>query len=406
MSELSSAKTIRLFEDDPYLSECEARVLEIRATDDRYAVILDRTVFYPTSGGQPNDIGRLNDVSVIDVLEEGEEVLHIVENSIPEGTTVTAKIDWDRRFDHMQQHTGQHILSQAFVQIAKAQTVGFHLGETGSTIDIDVPKLTDEVVQKVETLANGVVFQNLAMDIKRLPPDQIDSIEFRKQPKTEGDIRVVSIPDFDASGCCGTHVQQTGEVGVIKVERWEKYKGGMRVSFLCGWRALGDYQNRLNRLRDVCLILNVGDAEAVEKVQRWQDDRKTTAKRMKTLVDTALDVEAKALIDETKLISNVRIIDSVFSEREMDEVQRLAQKLIQYDDTVVLFGRKGERADLVFGRSKNLELDLRPLIQTACETIDGKGGGSPSMGRGSGQNVSELEGAIQAAREKALAELT
>ena len=391
-------KTERLFEQDPYPRKFEAHVILVKDTDGRQGVILDRTLFYPTSGGQPHDTGELAGIPVVDVVEEGETIVHILEGTIQEEGTVRGEIDWARRFGHMQQHTGQHVLSQAFVQAADAETIGFHLGEERSTLDLNKADISAEKIARTEQIANRIVFEDRDVLIRHVPFDQIHTVPLRKPPKEEDDLRVVEIQGFDFSGCCGTHVRRTGEVGMIKVIRWERYKGGTRVAFLCGERALRDYQKKTDVLRDVCQTMTAGEEDVPAMVLRWKEERKAAARRIKSLLDENLKIEALHLREESESVGPYKLISRIFENRDPGEIQNLVGQLVRLDGIIALIGLRDERAHLYFGRSSSVELDVRPWMEEACSIIEGRGGGSPSMARGSGEAPSKIEEAVQRAR--------
>ena len=391
-------KTERLFEEDPYMRTFEAQVTMVKDFDGRQGVILDRTGFYPTSGGQPHDTGKLEGISVVDVVEEGEIIVHVLDGSIQTEETVRGEIDWERRFGHMQQHTGQHVLSQAFVQAAEAETIGFHLGEERSTLDLSRADISAEVIDQTEQIANRIVFEDREVLIRHVPFDQRHTVPLRKPPKEEDDLRVVEIQGFDFSGCCGTHVKRTGEVGMTKVVRWERYKGGTRVTFLCGERALKDYQKKTDVLRDVCQTMTAGEYDVPAMVLRWKEEKKAAARRIKFLLEETLKFEAQQIREESESTGPVKLVARVFENRDPGEVQSLVGQLVRLEDIVVLIGLRDERAHLYFGRSSSVEVDVRPWMEEACRIVQGRGGGSPSMARGSGAAPSKIEEAIQKAR--------
>ncbi|MBC7224597.1 MAG: alanyl-tRNA editing protein, partial [Anaerolineae bacterium] len=252
------ADTTRLYYDDPYLTEFTARVVERLEWDGHPAVVLDRTAFYPTSGGQPHDTGRLQDVRVVGVEEDPEgRVVHLLERPL-QADEVRGQVDWARRFDHMQQHTGQHILSQACWRTLRAETVGFHLGEEAATIDLDVPDLDLAALERAEVLANDIVCQDLPVHTAFLTDDEAATLPLRKPPAVHGKIRVVQVEGFDASACGGTHVRRTGEVGPIAVVRVEHRGRESRVHFLCGHRATQDHRQRIRITSGLMAALTVG----------------------------------------------------------------------------------------------------------------------------------------------------
>jgi len=394
--------TERLYDQDPYLREFDARLIEWSDDQGKQRVILDRTLFYPTSGGQPCDEGELGGIPVVDVFEEGKTIVHMLDGKLGAGDRVAGKIDWDRRFDFMQQHTGQHILSQAFLMKVGAETVGFHLGKESSTIDLNVADISTDTIHGTELLANKIVFENRNVIVKVVPFDKLNGIPLRKRPKEEKEIRVVEIEGFDFSGCCGTHVRRTGEVGVIKVIRCERYKGGTRVTFLGGWRALKDYQKKVDTLKTVCQAMTVGEEDVSSMVFRWKEERKISAKRIRSLLDEKLGLEANSLCEKAVNVGPFQMVTVVFENRDPDEIQYLVNKLTRLEGIVTLIGLKGERAHLYFGRSESVDLDVRPLMMEACQVIDGKGGGSSSMARGSGGMTSRIDEALERAKKLVL----
>ena len=361
-------------------------------------VILNRTAFYPTSGGQPCDLGDLNGLNVVDVREDGDAVIHVLDASL-EDEEVHGQIDWDRRWDHMQQHSGQHILSQAFIRAAGAQTMGFHLGKEESTIDLDKSELSEQTVEAVERLANGIVFENRAIGIRRVSRKEAETIHFRKMPSDESEIRLVEVEQFDRSGCCGTHVRHTGEVGLVKIIRWERYKGGTRVTFLCGVRAVGDYQKKTRILREISRTLTAGEDDVPEVVSRWKDEKKALGKRLRSLVEEKSVFEANELKSRAERIGSRRYIKICFEDRDPQEVQVLVRQIARTDDCIVLAGVKSDRVYLYFGCGKGVGVDVRPLLEAACRIVAGRGGGSPGMAQGNGSDLSKMGEALAAAEE-------
>ena len=269
-----SKKTERLYLDDPYRIEFEARIVEKEGRKEGVAVILDQTCFYPESGGQPNDRGWIDGVDVVKVFEEGDRIVHVLDRDI-EAESIQGKIDWKTRFDHMQQHSGQHILSQSFDEILQAGTLAFHLGEAASTLEMDLQKVSDEKVERVELRANEIVFEDREVKIHSLSEDEVGGLPLRRPPKKKGIIRVVEISDYDFSACGGTHVRRTGEVGLIKILKWEKIRGNIRFEFVCGTRAVQDYMAKNRILRELSNRLTVHDREVLSSVDRLYADLKS-----------------------------------------------------------------------------------------------------------------------------------
>lgn len=398
--------TERLYYPDSYCTTFDARVVELRALNDSPAVVLDRTAFYPTGGGQPHDTGTLNGIPVIDVVEEEDDqsVLHVLASSGAEGTVrpgdrVRGVIDWPRRFDHMQQHTGQHILSQAFVQTADADTVGFHLSDAYSTIDLNSDNLSDEDLARAEALANQIVFEDRPVVARFIEPDQVAALPLRKAPPAIDSIRIVQVEDFDWSACGGTHVTRTGEIGLIKVVRSERRGLETRITFLCGHRALTHYHTLNTLTRDLALHLSVGVEELPQAIDRLQTEARTVRKERDRLRELLLDHEAVALIASAQVIGPVSVVLKVFDAREAEEVRRLATRIAGQPGHVALLGVKGDKAQLIFARSADLSYDMRPLLQQACRLVGGGGGGGPDLAQGGGPYPARINEALQHATD-------
>jgi alanyl-tRNA synthetase len=260
-------RTERLYFEDPYQVEFEAQVIKTTFYQGKPALVLDRTCFYPEGGGQPADRGTLNGIQVRTVLEENGEILHVTEKEVT-SDKVTGRIDWNRRFDHMQQHAGQHVLSQCFVQLFGAETRSFHLGERTSTLEIDKREMTEEEVEGVEQLANAIVFENREIKSRFIKEEEIHKVPLRRPPKKEGAIRVVEVSDFDHSACGGTHPHRTGEIGTIKIIRWERIRNNIRLEFLCGGRALRDYIQKHKDMRHLSNQLTVDESEVLSSFEK------------------------------------------------------------------------------------------------------------------------------------------
>jgi len=236
----------RIYFDDAYQVEFESKIIDRVKHNNRVALVLEQTCFYPESGGQPADKGTLNGVELIDVIEDKGRILHIVDQDIQE-KKVKGKVAWKTRFDHMQQHAGQHILSQSFWELMQGKTMSFHLGQDVSTLEIDIQKISDLELEKVEEEANKVVFQNREIKTYFVDEDKMGEVPLRKPPKKSGVIRVVEVSDYDFSACGGTHPFRTGEIGLIKILKWGRIRNNLSFEFVCGSRALKDYtlKNRI-----------------------------------------------------------------------------------------------------------------------------------------------------------------
>jgi alanyl-tRNA synthetase len=367
--------TERLYFSDAYLTEFEARVVRREEKDDRTVLILDRTAFYPESGGQPADRGTIDGFAVLDVQEEGDDIRHTVEGR-PAGETVKGKIDWPLRFDRMQQHSGQHVLSQAFLEALNGETRSFHLGDEVSTLEIGLSQASEDDLERVERAANAVVFEDREVKTYFVSGEEVARVPLRRPPKKEGTIRIVEVAGYDYSACGGTHVRRTGEIGLIKVARWERIRGNLRFDFLCGGRALRDYALKNRALRRVSGCFSVADKDAADAVDKALADLKALKKASRTLEETLAGYEARELIEQAP----GRVIRRVFAGRTPEEVRRLALKIIRQASRVVLFATRVEpQSHLFLARSDDLDLDLREWVPRISSTVKGKGGGGPSL---------------------------
>src|SRR5215471_16269563 len=275
--------TERLYYHDSHLLEFDARVIDVTKRDDgAIAVILDRTAFYPTGGGQPNDTGTLGQARVVDCIDaESKGVLHVIQGPTPEsGELVHGRIDWLRRLDHMQQHTGQHILSAAFVKLFDAATHGFRVLEHESEIDVALDNPTDEKIDQAVDLANQTIWQNLPIAIREVSSAEAANLHLRKESAREGELRLIEISDFDLTPCGGTHAKATGEVGAIVMRNWERAKGLTRIRFMAGLRAVNDYR-RVNRTAtETAAAFSAGREDSPALVAKLIDDQKALARRV------------------------------------------------------------------------------------------------------------------------------
>jgi alanyl-tRNA synthetase len=378
-------KTDRAYHTHAYQTEFKATVIRTTTIHDLPGVILDRTLFYPTSGGQPHDTGTLQGMPVLEVIEQNEEIIHLMGSGIPTGE-VNGRIDWRRRFDHMQQHTGQHVLSQACLQILGAETIGFHLGEETSTIDLDISDLNWESIRRVENEANRIVFQNLAVRIHEATAETLHHYPLRKAPVVNGSIRILEIDNYDWSACCGTHVQKTGEIGLIKINHFEKYKQGYRAAFFCGYRALDVLQQKTELLEGASRRLTSSETNLIAGIDKLLAQQK----QLKTCEKELLAYEASACFDGAQKTGKIFFIHDVFPNRNIKAVQRLCRQITDHPNTVCLFGIRSKRATIILGQSENGPLDLGKLTVRICELLGGKGGGNTRQIQVSGTNVSLL----------------
>jgi alanyl-tRNA synthetase len=385
--------TERLYYSDAYLRTFEAQVIERAERNGRPAVILDRSAFYPEGGGQPSDRGTLNQADVLDVItrEADEAILHVLSAEV--AGHVIGVVDGARRFDLMQQHSGQHILSQAFVQVANAETVSFHLNpdllEGALTIDLDTAQLSPAQIDRAEELANTIVFENRPIAARFVTHTELQALPLRKPPKVETAIRIVQVEGFDWSACGGTHVARTGEVGLIKIVKLERRGGETRVEFRCGRRALFDYRRKNQLIMQVASDLTVGFWELDQAIGRLQADAQALRKQLSDADTRLQQVEVRELLQAIDPHGDYGLIAHAWSNRDIVYLKRVASLLVAQPHTVALLGSTGAALSLVFARSKDLSIDLATVLKTAAAQLGGKGGGSPDFAQAGGPAVTE-----------------
>ncbi|MCX7683297.1 MAG: DHHA1 domain-containing protein [Anaerolineae bacterium] len=386
--------TTRLYYTEPYRVHFTAQVRERLSWEGHPAVILDQTLFYPTSGGQPADRGALNGIPVLDVTvrESDGAVVHILADELRE-ERLEGAIDWPRRFDHMQQHTGQHLLSAAFERVLGADTVGFHLGTQVSTIDIACARLGQEAVTAVEELTNQIVWEDRPVVTRFVTSAELAALPLRRPPAVAGPIRIVEIlgpaahPEerFDISPCGGTHVARTGEVGLVKITGLE-YRGELtRIAFLCGRRALSDYQARFEVTARLANKLTVGYWELEQTIERLQAEEKRLLHELRQARERLLLAEATELAGSAVAVGPYQVICHLWEQpgRPPEELRALALALTRRPGTIALLMAISERTHLCFARGEDVDIDVVPLLRDCCARLEGKGGGRPHLAQGS-----------------------
>lgn len=382
--------TERLYYSDSYLKSFSGAVLEQRQEEANPAVVLDRTAFYPESGGQPCDTGTLGEARVLKVVDDDSgRILHVLDRPVAPGA-ISGQIDWARRFDHMQQHTAQHILSQAFLATAKAPTLSFHLGQESSTIDIALAQPSAEAMEAAQGLATAVVFENRPVRIVMTNREGLASLGIRKESEREGEIRVIDVDGFDKSACGGTHVRNTGEIGLIFISGFERYKGGTRVSFVAGGRAL----KLLQRDHDVLKLLANLHSAAIEALpgvsERLIQERSNLSRENEKLRESLIEAEAETLFASAAGIRDASIVRCFFTGRSLEDAKVLARRIASKPKSVAILGL-ADAGQAVVARSLDLPGSCNDAVKKAIAALGGKGGGRPELAQAGGIEPGKIE---------------
>ncbi|WP_232426292.1 alanyl-tRNA editing protein [Cytobacillus praedii] len=378
----------KLYYQDPYIKSFRTHLKDQQKDEQgRVYAILEETAFYPTGGGQPHDTGTLNGIKVTDVEEINGEIRHYLAQPISEPGEITGEIDWERRFDHMQQHAGQHILSAAFEEQFGYATVSFHLGNEVLTIDLDIEELSDEQASEAEGLANRIILENRAIETKWVTMDELSSYRLRKELSVNENIRLVIIPDFDYNGCGGTHPHSTGEVRAIKILDWEKQRKKIRVHFVCGDRVLNQLHQKQKEIKRLTGILNAPAESLADTAKKLSEDKKMLEKSIEELKDELVAYEAKDLLANGKSSGNGLMISKQFNNRPIQEVQKLARFVTaQSEEAVVFFVNDAEeKLQFVCAKGKVPSPSMKEITNKLLLLINGKGGGNDLFAQGGGE---------------------
>jgi alanyl-tRNA synthetase len=395
--------TERLHLADTRLLEFDAAVVARREHGGRPAVVLDRTAFYAESGGQPWDTGTLGEARVVAVVETGGEVLHVLDRPLAT-ERVHGTVDAERRRDHVQQHHGQHLLSKAFVEVARAETIAFHLGGEVTTIDLDRP-VTAEQVRAAERRANEVVQQARPVRVQTLTAEEARAQGLLPPEGVETGVRVVDAVGFDRQPCGGTHPASTAEVGAILVTAFERYKVGTRVSFVCGHRALRAAAHRQGVLDQLVATLSAPLDELPAVARKLRDDLAEAGRREKDLTERALEGEARRILAELRgdgpapSPASPALVVAAFDGRSPNDLRVLATRLVALAPCVALLGSRSDKAHLVFAQSEGLPYDVPALLRAAVERLGGRGGGKGNVAQGGGDRLDLLDEALAGAAE-------
>jgi len=386
--------TDRLYYRDPYLRTFDATVEKVEPRGDRWSVALDRTAFYPSTGGQPFDTGTLGGVRVVDVVDEDDGTIsHLVDatsdHNLTPGAVVHGEIDWARRFDHMQQHTGQHVLSAAILSVCRARTVSFHLGAAVSTIDLE-RELSPAEIAAAETEANRVVWEDRPVTIRFVSAEEAAALPLRKEPARGGTLRLIDVEGFDLSACGGTHVARSGAIGIIAVASWERFKGGQRLEFLCGGRALGRWRSFRDTVASSVRLLSVLPEEIPATVERMQGDAREQKRAAAALQTELAKFRARELAEAAESIGGtaavLRAVDA-----DANGLKALATAVAAAVHSVVVLASTTRPALVVAARSSDATVSAQQIIVTLTGRFGGRGGGKPELAQAGGLDASAEE---------------
>jgi len=403
--------TDRLYYTDSFLYDFEADVIEVlspSSASQHPAVILDRTAFYPTSGGQVFDTGWMAPLDaasetgrtrVIEVAErEDDEVLHFLRctTSIAKGTRIRGLIDADRRRDHMQQHSGQHVLSAAFVRLFDLPTVSFHMGDDYCSIDLETNSLAPEQVEAAEQLANEVILEDRPVEIRFVTQEVGRSLGLRKPPRGDKDeLRLIDIHDFDLTACGGTHVRGTGQIGCILLRKVEKVRQGIRVEFVCGLRAVTTARRDYSTLAEAAGLYSAHVWNLPQQIRKGQEELKAVRRSREQLLGELVEKHAAGILSETAVTNGRRVVSCLFPDRDLTYIKLLAQKLTRLEPNVVaLLGSTSGQPSLIFAQSAGQPFDMGALMKDVLGKLGGRGGGSKDMAQGGPADLARMEAAL------------
>jgi alanyl-tRNA synthetase len=394
--------TDRLYYHDAYLREFDAHVLACQPAGEHFEVQLDRTAFYATSGGQPHDLGSLGGASVLDVFErDAGAIIHLVDKALAPGH-VHGAIDWPRRFDHMQQHTGQHLLSAVFVEQFQRPTVSFHLGHEISTIDLDAKSLDLAQVEDTERRVNALIFDDRPVTIRFGTREELAASGVRKEVEREGILRAIEIEGVECQPCGGTHVARTGQIGLLLLRKFEKQRGNWRIEFLCGGRALAAARRDFATLNEAARLLGAAPGDLPAQLLRGVDEKRSVDRARQRLLEKLAKYEAAELLaaaDAAAPIETARLVLRVFDDADAAYLRLLATAIAASGPAIALLATR-VGGHVVFAQSPGLPGDLNALLRAALAEHGGRGGGTRDFAQGGLPGAAALDSFLAAAASR------
>lgn len=392
----------KLFYENQYLKTFTAEIAEIKELNGKFHVVLDKTAFFPGGGGQYCDLGKIEEIEVLDVYEKDGLIYHVLEKKPIKIHKVKCSLDWKRRSNGMNQHLAQHVLSACIFKLFNINTIAVHHGNEISTIDFNA-RLAEEQIKECEEFANNVISEALKVEFLTPTKRELKNMNLRRKlPNTNEEIRVVKIGDLDMVACCGVHPCSTLDLRLIKIKKYEKHKQGTRIEFLAGEKAVQDSFLKDEFTSSICKYLNCNEYEAINGIKNLSNNLKETNEENKKLRIELSKYEIKDMIENAYKIGEIKIIKSIFTNQNIKYVNNLVSKLIEFENIIALIAiHSNEKVNLIFSCSKNLNtLNMGEILKDAISLIDGKGGGSPTLAQGAGKNNSNLNGTLDYAFNK------
>jgi len=382
--------TERLYYRDSFLREFDARALSCEPEGDRWKVLLDRTAFYPTSGGQPHDLGLLGGAPVIEVADADEKIVHYTSAAVEIGP-VHGQIDWSRRIDHMQQHTGQHLLSAGFLELFDFPTVSFHLGRETSTIDLQAASIVPRHIEQAERRTNEIIFEDRVVAVRFGTAEELEREGVRKKVDRQGILRAIEVEGFDRQPCGGTHLARTGQAGLLLTRKLERRRDSWRLEFVCGLRALATARADYCTLNQAASLLSCGLPEVPQMLEKLTDERRSQHSTVKRLEERLAEHEARALLaaNPPSAPDAPHRIIAALEDATPDYLRLLAAKIVSEARAVALLASRST-GHVAFAQSKGLQSDMGVLLRQSIQRFPGKGGGAKDFAQGTISDAAQV----------------
>jgi alanyl-tRNA synthetase len=392
--------TERLYYLDSSLREFDAQVISCEQDGVRWKVVLDHTAFYPTSGGQPHDTGKLGNASVLEVADaEGGKVVHYTSAAVSAGA-VHGQIDWPRRFDHMQQHTGQHLLSAAFIELFQFPTVSFHLGKEASTIDLAAPEIVSHHLEEAERRVNEIILEDRVVSVRFGTAEELAEVGIRKKVEREGVLRAIEVEGFDRQPCGGTHLARTGQAGLLLIRKLERRRDAWRVEYVCGFRALAAARGDFSTLAQAASLLSCGLPDVPAVLTKMLEERRSLHGEAKRLEERLAEHESRALLAVQLQAGSggTRIVAAAINDASPQYLGLLAAKIVAESNVVALLVSRST-GSAVFAQSKELSWNMGALLRETLKEFGGKGGGAKDFAQGSLPDAAQTDTFLSRAKE-------